>query len=264
MAKKETKNMLIRDVPYDVWERVDMVCRRLSITRRDFIERCLVFFENDGAQEGWEQEVAKAREAREDGQTIVKNIKAYKETINLIKDINKIADNLDSIRDRDLERNIHMDLVRHRTNLQRLIKTYVPDYNIPEDPEERKKMGIPSEYLYDYVNLTEEQVKERNKTMYGPVSNSHDNDGADSDGHSPVGDFDMTPEEIEAELKKLMAKQNEADTHEDEMDADNHQEDEVRDTDDRGDEPSERHNEGVDVYELNRSRRRKRAGSEGK
>ena len=62
MPKKETKDMLIRDVPYDVWERVDRICRRLKITRRDFVERCVGFFENDGEQEVWEKEVAKARD----------------------------------------------------------------------------------------------------------------------------------------------------------------------------------------------------------
>ena len=78
MPKKKTVTMYIRKVPIDVWERIERICQRLSIKRREFIERCLVFFENDGDQEGWEKEVAKARETREQGQVIFENIKAYK------------------------------------------------------------------------------------------------------------------------------------------------------------------------------------------
>jgi hypothetical protein len=94
-----------------------------------------------------------------------------------------------------------MDLVRHRTNLQRLIKTYFPDFNIPEDPEERKKMGVPEKYWFDHVDLTEEQVKERNKTMYGPISNSHDkmnpNENPQFEG------FDMDLQEMQDKLNEI-------------------------------------------------------------
>lgn len=99
--------------------------------------------------------------------------------------------------------------------------------------------------------------------MYSrPVSNSQNNDGKDYDENSPVGDFDMTPKELEAELKKLMAKQNEPDTHKDEMAEDYHQENPIQNTDDKNDEPPTQHSEDVDVYELNHSRR-KGADGEG-
>lgn len=47
MAEKKTSNMLIRDIPIDIWERIDKLCRRQNLKRRDFVEQALRFFEGD-------------------------------------------------------------------------------------------------------------------------------------------------------------------------------------------------------------------------
>ena len=43
MSEKKTSNMLIRTIPIDVWERIDKLCRRKNLKRRDFIEQALRF-----------------------------------------------------------------------------------------------------------------------------------------------------------------------------------------------------------------------------
>jgi hypothetical protein len=47
MPEKKTSNMLVRDIPIDVWERIDKLCRRNSMKRRDFVEQALRFFEEE-------------------------------------------------------------------------------------------------------------------------------------------------------------------------------------------------------------------------
>jgi hypothetical protein len=47
MPEKKTSNMLVRDIPIDVWERIDKLCRRRSLKRRDFVEQALRFFEGE-------------------------------------------------------------------------------------------------------------------------------------------------------------------------------------------------------------------------
>ena len=49
MPEKKTSNMLVRDIPIDVWERIDKLCRRKSMKRRDFVEQALRFFEGEQA-----------------------------------------------------------------------------------------------------------------------------------------------------------------------------------------------------------------------
>ena len=47
MPEKETSTMLIRAVPMDVWERIDKLCRRKNLKRRDFLEQALILFEGE-------------------------------------------------------------------------------------------------------------------------------------------------------------------------------------------------------------------------
>ena len=47
MPGKKTSNMLVRDIPIDVWERIDKLCRRRNLKRRDFVEQALRFFEGE-------------------------------------------------------------------------------------------------------------------------------------------------------------------------------------------------------------------------
>ena len=47
MPEKKTSSMLIRDIPMDVWERIDKLCRHRNMKRRDFVEQALRFFEGE-------------------------------------------------------------------------------------------------------------------------------------------------------------------------------------------------------------------------
>jgi hypothetical protein len=47
MPTKKTSSMLIRDIPMDVWERIDRLCRHKNMKRRDFVEQALRFFEGE-------------------------------------------------------------------------------------------------------------------------------------------------------------------------------------------------------------------------
>ena len=49
MPGKKTSNMLVRGIPIDVWERIDKLCRRKGMKRRDFVEQALRFFEGEEA-----------------------------------------------------------------------------------------------------------------------------------------------------------------------------------------------------------------------
>ncbi len=51
MPEKKTSNMLVRDIPIDVWERIDKLCRRRNMKRRDFVEQALRFFEGEGPEQ---------------------------------------------------------------------------------------------------------------------------------------------------------------------------------------------------------------------
>jgi len=56
----EKKNMLIRGIPLDIWERIDMLCRRRGIKRREFLEQALTFFEGGEDRRGYEQAAEKS------------------------------------------------------------------------------------------------------------------------------------------------------------------------------------------------------------
>jgi hypothetical protein len=62
MPEKKTSNMLVRDIPIDVWERIDKLCRRQSMKRRDFVEQALRFFEGEQALH-----FSEGKEAGDDG-----------------------------------------------------------------------------------------------------------------------------------------------------------------------------------------------------
>ena len=60
MPEKKTSNMLVRDIPIDVWERIDKLCRRKNMKRRDYVEQALRFFEGEEAgQDGQESDSGK-------------------------------------------------------------------------------------------------------------------------------------------------------------------------------------------------------------
>jgi len=140
------KNMLIRDVPLAVWENVDRLCRRRGLKRREFIERALAFFQEGDRQIAWEEETERAREARARIDQIRNSVKPFKKIIALKKEIEKIGDDIGVMGDPDTEMKMLLELKNLESHLDELIKKYVPDHHIPDDFEERRKMGLPERY----------------------------------------------------------------------------------------------------------------------
>ena len=139
MKKKKTKDMLIREVPIDVWERVDRLCRQKGFKRRDFIEHALSFFEEGEAHLETIKETENLQSAEE-------SIYEMAEIIKKKKKITQIRENIDYIDDRKTEMNMLLELNKAEEEVNRAIKKNIPKYEIPEDEEERRKMGLPEEY----------------------------------------------------------------------------------------------------------------------
>jgi hypothetical protein len=116
MPEKKTSSMLIRDIPMDVWERIDRLCRHKNMKRRDFVEQALLFFE------GGETEVY----SRKSEPIQPPDIDRLKRDIeDLKRDINKNKDK------------VHM-MPESAVNL---MKTYVDSENeAPASEKEKKKV----------------------------------------------------------------------------------------------------------------------------
>jgi len=148
----EKKNMLIRGIPLDIWERIDTICRRRDIKRREFLEQALTFFEGGGDRQGYEQEAERAREARLQVNQIMDAIKGYKGIIDLKKHIEYVRKNIKLMDDPDTEMNMLLELKNMEENLDKIIRENVPKHEIPEDPEQLCKMGL-EDYAYADIPL---------------------------------------------------------------------------------------------------------------
>jgi hypothetical protein len=149
------KNMLIRGVPLDVWERVDRLCLQLGLKRREFIEQALAFFQEGEGQKACEEGAEKEREARARFEQIKNSVKEIKNIIAIKKEIEKIGKEIYLLDDAKTEMNMVLELKRKESELGDLIKKYVPDHNIPDDFEERRKMGLPDRYCgYERIAIS--------------------------------------------------------------------------------------------------------------
>ena len=101
MPKKETKNMLVRAVDIDSWERIDRYCRQRGLKRREFLERAIDHFEGEA---GGRISVEQSTRAR--GDEILANIKAYELVISLKKKIDKIRNDIKVMNDESIEMNM--------------------------------------------------------------------------------------------------------------------------------------------------------------
>jgi len=146
----EKKNMLIRGIPLDIWERIATLCRRRGIKRREFLEQALTFFEGGGDRQGHEQEAERAKEARLQVSQIMDAIKGYKGIIDLKKHIEYVRKNINMVGDNDTIMNMLLELKNMEEKLDAIIREYVPKHEIPEDPEELRKMGLAE---YSYVDI---------------------------------------------------------------------------------------------------------------
>ena len=139
MTEIKTSNMLIRAIPLDVWERVDRLCRRKGFKRREYIEHALSFFEEGEAHLETIKETEKIRSAEEKIYEMAEIIKLKKKISNIRKDINCIDD-------RKTEMNMILELNKAEEEVNQSIKENIPTYEIPEEEEARRKMGLPEEY----------------------------------------------------------------------------------------------------------------------
>lgn len=146
MTEKKTVDMFIREVPLDVWENVDRLCRRVGIKRRKFIEHALSFFQEGDGQKAWEEGAERAREAEARIDQIRNSVKQFKNIIALKKEIEKISSDIDVMGNEDTEMKMLLELKKLESDLDELIKKDVPDHNIPDDFEKRRKMGLPERY----------------------------------------------------------------------------------------------------------------------
>lgn len=150
MPEKKTSNMLIRKIPMDVWERIDTLCRRRGIKRREFLEQALSYFEGGGDRQGYEQEAEKARQAKLQVNKIMDTIKSYKGIIDLKKNIDYVRKYINMVGDNDTIMNMILELNNVEENLDTIIREHVPKHEIPEDPKELRKMGLAE---YSYVDI---------------------------------------------------------------------------------------------------------------
>jgi hypothetical protein len=146
MEEKKTIDMFVRDVPLDVWESVDRLCRRRGLKRRDFVEQALTLFEAGEDGDGKDPEVEKARMARERVDQIMETMKGYEGALKLKKSIEKIRKNRNEMGDRQTQMNLIIELKKMNEDLDEIIGEFIPKHEIPEDLKARRKMGLPDEY----------------------------------------------------------------------------------------------------------------------
>ena len=78
------------------------------------------------------------------------------------REINRIRDDIKVFRDEDVEMNLLVELKQKEDDLDHIIRTVVPKHQIPDDPdpEERRKMGLPDEYVDDWVDIPHDYVRD--------------------------------------------------------------------------------------------------------
>jgi hypothetical protein len=189
MKKNITKNMLIRDIPVDQWELVDSFCRRRKMKRRQFIALALSQLGGQETGEGVSAEASKlAARAAAEIQSVATQMQGFKNIIILKKEMDKLYNGVKSLRDPQTEMNMILELNRLQQSLNLLITKYVPRHDIPDDPEARRKMGLPEEYVSERVDIPADYKR---KLDFKPVT-----DGDDAQT-KPAGSEDPVPPESE-------------------------------------------------------------------
>jgi hypothetical protein len=162
--KKETTTMLVRAVRLDVSERIHRYCRREGIRYREFLQRAIDLLEEPNGEPRQdaepEQEADEIMNPPQRVDEIAGSLKAYKNAIRLLKDLSAILENIKVLGSWNTQANAYLELQRMQQDLYGIIEKYIPDHQIPDDPQEREAMGLPQEYCYQ-LDLTEEEWAKR-------------------------------------------------------------------------------------------------------
>jgi hypothetical protein len=149
--KKDTSTMLIRDVPLEVWERINRICKQRRIKRREFLEQALAFFENRGKQ--LEIEAAKTEEARQGVDHILEKLKIFEDLMKIEPKIKTIRENVGAFGDMRIALKSFLELYKLETRFRELLKEVVPEPRMPDDVEVFRNWLIEAGAKHDFYDV---------------------------------------------------------------------------------------------------------------
>jgi hypothetical protein len=223
VAKKKTKTMYVRDVPLDVWERVNKICREKDLKLRNFIEQAVSLFEGNEDQENPDQEEKNPLdEFNIETAKIKGQLKLFKEIIDLKKKIIGTVKNLELIEDEEKEISIFLELRQMWAHLDEMMKKYVPKHEIPDDLETRRKMNLPERYWNKPILISRKQVEKRKREATSSKTTSEVESDSWSEAEAVVEEWkkkyresnkqnDETPAEKKAVKKEQVSRDSEID-----------------------------------------------------
>ena len=143
MPEKKTSNMLVRDIPIDVWERIDKLCRRRRMKRRDFVEQALRFFEGEEVEQ--DEKISESGKSpgfdrlKSDLEDLKREIKKDKD-----KDKEKVVQKIDTPH---RTYRVSMDQLKPESD-RKLIMKHLDSSIRPSSPEEKNKFALTTVYCW--------------------------------------------------------------------------------------------------------------------
>jgi hypothetical protein len=134
MPGKKTSNMLVRGIPIDVWERIDKLCRRKGMKRRDFVEQALHFFE--GEEDGLDY-TQNEQSQLSDIDELVSDIEDLKREITKDKDRPKVEKKIDIP---DEKNRVGIDQIKPDRGRKLIMKRHHSRNPIPPTEEMKKEV----------------------------------------------------------------------------------------------------------------------------
>ena len=124
--------MFIRDVPLEIWDRVNLICKKRKITRRQFVEQALAFFEDRGKQSREEERI---QQARQEVDNILENLKDVEELTKIPPKLEALRRSVPELGDKRLKLKSMLYLRKLELRFNRLLKEVIPEPRMPEDVE---------------------------------------------------------------------------------------------------------------------------------
>jgi hypothetical protein len=149
--KKDTSTMLIRDVPLEVWERINRICKQRGIKRREFLKQALAFFEDRGKE--LEIEAARIEEARNGVDDILENLKLFEDLMKIEPKIEAIRGNVEAFGDPRITLKSLVQLRKLETRFRELLNEVVPEPRMPDDVEVLRNWLIESDAKHDFYDI---------------------------------------------------------------------------------------------------------------